>query len=130
MIDFGTATTFNALTREGEYLGGAITAGINLATEALFTHAAKLPRIDLQRPPSVIGRNTVHAMQAGLLYGYVSMVEGMVERFKRELGPQMKVVATGGLAEVIAQETDVIQIIAPWLTLDGLRILCDLNHPL
>src|SRR5512139_2501576 len=130
IIDFGTATTFNAVTKEGEYLGGAITAGINLATEALFTHAAKLPRIDLQRPPSVIGRNTVHAMQAGLLFGYVSMVEGMVERFRRELGPQMKVIATGGLAEVIAQETDVIQIIAPWLTLDGLRILCDLNHPL
>ena len=130
MIDFGTATTFNAVTMDGEYLGGAITAGINLATEALFTHAAKLPRIDLQRPPSVIGRNTVHAMQAGLLFGYVSMVEGMVERFRRELGPQMKVIATGGLAEVIAQETDVIQIIAPWLTLDGLRILWDLNHPL
>jgi type III pantothenate kinase len=118
VIDFGTATTFNAVTRDGEYLGGAITAGINLATEALFTHAAKLPRIDLQRPPSVIGRNTVHAM------------EGMVERFRRELGPEMKVIATGGLAEVIAQETDVIQIIAPWLTLDGLRILWDLNHPL
>jgi type III pantothenate kinase len=130
VIDFGTATTFNAVTRDGEYLGGAITAGINLATEALFTHAAKLPRIDLQRPPSVIGRNTVHAMQAGLLFGYVSMVEGMVERFRRELGPEMKVIATGGLAEVIAQETDVIQIIAPWLTLDGLRILWDLNHPL
>lgn len=130
IIDFGTATTFNALTRDGEYLGGAITAGVNLATEALFTHAAKLPRIDLQRPPSVIGRNTVHAMQAGLLFGYVSMVEGMVERFRRELGSQMKVVATGGLAEIVAQETDVIQIIAPWLTLDGLRILWDLNHPL
>jgi type III pantothenate kinase len=130
VIDFGTATTFNAMTKDGEYLGGAITAGINLATEALFTHAAKLPRIDLQRPPSVIGRNTVHAMQAGLLFGYVSMVEGMVERFRRELGPQMKVIATGGLAEIIAQETDVIQIIAPWLTLEGLRILWDLNHPL
>ena len=85
VIDFGTATTFNAVTRDGEYLGGAITAGINLATEALFTHAAKLPRIDLQRPPSVIGRNTVHAMQAGMLFGYVSMVEGMVERFRKEL---------------------------------------------
>ncbi len=95
VIDFGTATTFNAVTRDGEYLGGAITAGINLATEALFTHAAKLPRIDLQRPPSVIGRNTVHAMQAGLLFGYVSMVEGMVERFRRELGPEMKVIANG-----------------------------------
>jgi type III pantothenate kinase len=130
VIDFGTATTFNAITKDGEYLGGAITAGIYLATEALFTHAAKLPRIDLQRPPSIIGRNTVHAMQSGLLFGYVSMVEGMVERFRKELGPQMKVIATGGLAEIIAQETDVIQIIAPWLTLDGLRILWDLNHPL
>ncbi len=130
ILDFGTATTFNALTKEGEYLGGAITAGINLATEALFVHAAKLPRIDLQRPPSVIGRNTVHAMQAGLLFGYVSMVEGMVERFSRELGPDMKVIATGGLSSVVAQETDVIQIIAPWLTLEGLRILWDLNHPL
>ena len=130
VIDFGTATTFNAITKDGEYLGGAITAGINLATEALFTHAAKLPRIDLQRPPSVIGRNTVHAMQSGLLFGYVSMVEGMVERFRKELGPGMKVIATGGLAEVVAQETDVIQIIAPWLTLDGLHILWDLNHPL
>jgi len=130
IIDFGTATTFNALTREGEYLGGAITAGVNLATEALFEHAAKLPRIDLQRPPSVIGRNTVHAMQAGLLFGYVSMVEGMVDRFRKELGPEMKVIATGGLAAIIAQETDVIQIITPWLTLEGLRILWDLNHPL
>ena len=130
VVDFGTATTFNAVTKDGEYLGGAITAGINLATEALFTHAAKLPRIDLQRPPNIIGRNTVHAMQSGLLYGYVSMVEGMVERFRKELGPGMKVIATGGLATIIAQETDVIQIIAPWLTLDGLRILWDLNHPI
>jgi type III pantothenate kinase len=129
VIDFGTATTFNAITKDGEYLGGAITAGITLATEALFTHAAKLPRIDLQRPPSVIGSNTTHAMQAGLLFGYVSMVEGMVERFRKELGPEMKVIATGGLAEIVARETDVIQIIAPWLTLDGLRILWDLNHP-
>ena len=130
VIDFGTATTFNAITKDGEYLGGAITAGITLDTEALFTHAAKLPRIDLQRPPSIIGRNTVHAMQAGLLFGYVSMVEGMVERFRKELGPGMKVIATGGQAEIVAQETDVIQIIAPWLTLDGLRLLWDLNHPL
>lgn len=128
IIDFGTATTFNALTREGDYLGGAITAGVNLAAEALFTRAAKLPRIELQRPPSVIGRNTVHAMQSGLLFGYVSMVEGMVERFRAELGPQMKVIATGGLAEVVAKETKVIQHIAPWLTLDGLRIIWELNR--
>lgn len=128
IIDFGTATTFNALTREGDYLGGAITVGVNLAAEALFARAAKLPRIDLQKPPSVIGRNTVHAMQSGLLYGYVSMVEGMVERFRRELGPEMKVIATGGLAETIAKETSVIEIIAPWLTLDGLRIIWQLNR--
>ncbi len=128
VIDFGTATTFNALTKDGEYLGGAITAGINLAAEALFTHTAKLARIDLQRPPSVIGRNTVHAMQSGLLFGYVSMTEGMVARFRSELGSDMKVIATGGLAEVVAKETNVIQNVAPWLTLDGLRILWQLNH--
>jgi len=128
VIDFGTATTFNAVTKEGDYLGGAITAGVNLAAEALFTHAAKLPRMDLQRPPSVIGRNTVHAMQSGLLFGYVSMVEGMVARFRSELGSEMKVIATGGLAEVVAKETDVIDVISPWLTLDGLRIIWELNH--
>ena len=127
VIDFGTATTFNAVTKEGDYLGGAITAGVNLAAEALYTRAAKLPRMDLQRPPSVIGRNTVHAMQSGLLFGYVSMVEGMVTRFRSELGSDMKVVATGGLAEVVAKETDVIDIISPWLTLDGLRIIWELN---
>jgi type III pantothenate kinase len=128
IIDFGTATTFNALTKDGEYLGGAITAGINLAAEALYTRAAKLPRIDLQTPPSVIGRNTVHAMQSGLLFGYVSMVEGMVARFRSELGGDMKVIATGGLSEAVAKETKVIDILAPWLTLDGLRILWELNQ--
>ncbi len=128
VVDFGTATTFNAITKDGEYLGGAITAGINLAAEALYTRAAKLPRIDLQVPPSVIGRNTIHAMQSGLLFGYVSMVEGMVARFRSELGNDMKVVATGGLAEVVAKETKVIDVIAPWLTLDGLRMIWELNH--
>jgi type III pantothenate kinase len=128
VIDFGTATTFNAITKDGEYLGGAITAGINLAAEALFAHAAKLQRIDLQLPPSVIGRNTTHAMQSGLIYGYVAMTEGMVERFRKELGPEMKVIATGGLAGLIAKETPVIQIHAPWLTLDGLRLIWELNH--
>ncbi len=128
IVDFGTATTFNALTRDGDYLGGAITAGINLAADALFTHTAKLQRIDLQRPPSVIGRNTVHAMQSGLLFGYVSMAEGMVARFRAELGNDMKVVATGGLAAIVAQETKVIDILAPWLTLDGLRIIWEMNR--
>ncbi len=128
IIDFGTATTFNALTKDGEYLGGAITAGINLAAEALFAHAAKLQRIDLQKPPSVIGRNTAHAMQSGLIYGFVAMTEGMVARFRAELGPEMKVVATGGLAVLVAKETPAIQFHAPWLTLDGLRILWELNR--
>lgn len=128
VVDFGTATTFNAITKDGEYLGGAITAGINLAAEALYTRAAKLPRIDLQLPPSVIGRNTVHAMQSGLLFGYVCMVEGMVARFRSELGSGMKVIATGGLAELVAKETKAIDVIAPWLTLDGLRIIWEINH--
>jgi type III pantothenate kinase len=128
IIDFGTATTFNALTKEGDYLGGAITAGINLAAEALFAHTAKLARIDLQRPPGVIGRNTVHAMQSGLLFGYVSMVEGMVERFRAELGADMKVVATGGLAGLVAEETKVIDVLSPWLTLEGLRIIWEMNR--
>lgn len=128
VVDFGTATTFNAVTKDGEYLGGAITAGINLAAEALFTRAAKLPRIDLQVPPSVIGRNTTHAMQSGLLFGYVSMVEGMVARFRAELGNDMKVIATGGLAEVVAKETKVINVISPWLTLEGLRLIWELNR--
>jgi type III pantothenate kinase len=127
VIDFGTATTFNALTKTGDYLGGAITAGIHLAAEALFQHTAKLPSIDIQRPPSVIGRNSIHAMQSGLLFGYVAMVEGMVTRFRQELGDDMKVIATGGLAEIIARETNVIQVLSPWLTLEGLRILWDLN---
>lgn len=128
VVDFGTATTFDAITAEGDYLGGAIAPGIGIAAEALFQRTAKLPRVDLQRPPNVIGRNTVHALQSGLLFGYVALVEGMVARFREQLGPEMKVIATGGLAEVVSKETEVIQIIAPWLTLDGLRMLWDMNH--
>lgn len=128
VVDFGTATTFDAISAEGDYLGGAIAPGIGIAAEALFLRAAKLPRVDLQRPPAAIGRNTVHSMQSGLLFGYVSLVEGMVARFRAELGPTMKVIATGGLAEIIAQETSAIQIIAPWLTLDGLRLIWEINQ--
>lgn len=128
VVDFGTATTFDAISPEGDYLGGAIAPGISIAAEALFLRTAKLPRVDLQRPPAAIGRNTVHAMQSGLLFGYVALVEGMVARFRAELGPKMKVIATGGLAEIVARETEVIEIIAPWLTLDGLRIIWNLNR--
>ena len=128
VVDFGTATTFDAIAENGDYLGGAIAPGIGIAADALFQRTAKLPRVDLQKPPSVIGRNTVHSMQSGLLYGYVGLVEGMVARFRQELGPKMKVIATGGLADVVATETKVLQIIAPWLTLDGLQMIWDMNH--
>jgi len=127
VVDFGTATTFDAISKNGDYLGGAIAPGIGIAAEALFQRTAKLPRVDLQKPPSVIGRNTVHSMQSGLLYGYVGLVEGMVARFRSELGGEMKVIATGGLADIVARETDVIQIVAPWLTLDGLQMVWEMN---
>lgn len=128
IVDFGTGTTFDAISAEGDYLGGAIAPGIGIAAEALYQRAAKLPRVDLVRPPLAIGRNTVHSMQSGLLFGYVGLVEGMVARFRAELGPDTKVVGTGGLVEVIVRETKVIDIVAPWLTLDGLRIIFDLNR--
>jgi type III pantothenate kinase len=128
VVDFGTATTFDGISAEGDYLGGAIAPGIGIAAQALFQRTAKLPRVDLARPPSPIGRNTVHAIQSGLLFGYVGLVEGMVARFRQELGPEMKVIGTGGLAEVIARETDVFQILAPWLTLEGLRLVWELNR--
>ncbi|MGA2262604.1 MAG: type III pantothenate kinase [Acidobacteriota bacterium] len=127
IVDFGTATTFDAISAAGEYLGGAIAPGIGIAAEALFQSAAKLPKVELRRPPSVIGRNTVHSIQSGLLFGYVGLVEGMAARFAAELGPKMKVIGTGWLVEIIARETKVIGIVAPWLTLDGLKIIHDLN---
>jgi len=128
IVDFGTATTFDALSAEGDYIGGAIAPGILIAAEALFARTAKLPRIDLVRPPKVIGSNTVQSMQSGILFGYVGLVESMVKRFRKELGEDMKVVATGGLAPVIAQETDVMEIVDPWLTLKGLRLLWEMNQ--
>lgn len=129
IVDFGTATTFDAISGVGDYLGGAIAPGIVIASAALSQRAAKLPKVDIQRPPTAIGRNTVHSLQSGLLFGYVGLVEGMIARFRDELGPQTRVIGTGGLAEIIAKETNAIAILAPWLTLDGLRIIYDLNHP-
>lgn len=128
VVDFGTATTFDAISAEGDYLGGAIAPGIGIAAEALFQRTAKLPRVDLARPPAAIGRNTVHAIQSGMLFGYAGLVEGMVARFRRELGEGTKVIGTGGLAELVAAETPAIEIVAPWLTLDGLRIIWGLNR--
>jgi len=128
VVDFGTATTFDAISAEGDYLGGAIAPGIGISAEALFTRTAKLPRIDLTRPPQVIGSNTVQSMQSGILFGYVGLVEGMVARFRKELGPEMRVIGTGGLAEVIARETTVIETVDPWLTLKGLRMIYEMNR--
>jgi type III pantothenate kinase len=115
------------ISEEGDYLGGAIAPGIGIAAAALFERAAKLPKVDIRKPPAAIGRNTVHSLQSGILFGYVGMVEGMIARFRTELGAATKVVATGGLAEIIAKETNAISIVAPWLTLDGIRIIHDLN---
>ena len=128
VVDFGTATSFDALSADGEYLGGAIAPGIGVAADALFRRTAKLPRVDLCRPPSVIGRNTVHSLQSGLLYGYVGLVEGMVRRFRAELGPEMKTIGTGAMVELIAGETDVIDIVNLWLSLEGLKIIFELNR--
>jgi type III pantothenate kinase len=128
VVDFGTATTFDAVSAEGDYLGGAIAPGIGIAAQALFERTAKLPRVELTRPPGAIGRNTSHSIQSGLLFGYVGLVEGMVARFRAELGPNTRVIATGGLAEIIARETDVIDVVDPWLTLHGLRIIYELNQ--
>lgn len=128
VVDFGTATVFDAISATGDYLGGAISPGVGIAAEALFSRASKLPRVDLVCPPSAIGRNTIHALQSGLILGYVCMVEGMVARFREELGDEMRVIGTGGLAETIAKETEVIEIVNPWLTLEGLRIIWELNQ--
>jgi type III pantothenate kinase len=128
IVDFGTATTFDAVSDKGEYLGGAIAPGIGIAAEALASRTSKLPRVDLNRPPNAIGSNTVHAIQSGMLFGYVGLVEGMVARFRTELGDNMRVIGTGGLAETIARETTVIQTVNPWLTLEGLRIIWQLNQ--
>lgn len=130
VVDFGTATTFDAIDSNGAYIGGAIAPGIGISLEALVNATSQLLRVDLQAPPSVIGKNTTHAMQSGLLFGYVSMVEGMIARFRQILGPDMKVIATGGLAELVAQHTNTIQITSPWLTLDGLRLIWEMNHSL
>ena len=127
IVDFGTGTVFDAVSDAGEYLGGAIAPGINVAAEALFLNTSMLRRVDLVPPKSAIGRNTVAALQSGLVLGYVGLVEGMVARFKIELGQESSVVATGGLAEVIARETEVFDDINPHLTLMGLRMIHEMN---
>ena len=128
IVDFGTATTFDVVTPDGEYLGGAITPGVGIASDALFRHAARLPRVEFARPKSVIGRNTVASIQSGLVYGYVALVEGLVQRMRDHLDFECTVVATGGLAHRIARETDAIEHVDERLTLDGLNLLHERNR--
>lgn len=127
IVDFGTATTFDVVSAHGEYLGGAIAPGIAISCEALFARAAKLPRVELARPPSVIGKNTAHSMQAGIVFGFAGMVDAVVGRIRAEIGNAF-VLATGGLAELIARESAAIQKVDQLLTLTGLRIVYERNR--
>lgn len=127
IIDLGTATTFDVISKDGDYLGGAIAPGIGIASEALFARTAVLPRIELARPKQVIGRNTVSAMQSGIIFGYTYLIEGMVRRIEEELGSRTKVIATGGQAYSFAEEIEAIDIVNPNLTLIGLRLIYDMN---
>jgi len=128
IVDFGTATTFDYVNAKGEYCGGAIAPGLAISLEALFQRASKLPRVDIVKPPHVIAKNTINSMQAGIFYGYVGLVDGIVERIIAECQEKLRVIATGGLASVIAPESKTIDEVDEFLTLDGLRILYKRNR--
>ncbi len=128
ILDFGTATTFCVINEKNEYLGGAIAPGVKISTDALFARASKLPRVELIRPKTMIGKNTVMAMQIGIMYGFVGQVEGIVNRMKEEMQCNPKVVATGGLGRLIAKETDCIDVVDDFLTLEGLRMVYEINR--
>lgn len=129
VIDFGTATTFDIVSADGAYRGGAIAPGIVVSQDALVSHTARLHKVDLQPPPCVIGTNTIHAMQSGIFLGYVAMIEGMIARFKAAMNDQnVQVIATGGLAVLFNEHTDAIDLIAPELTLEGLRVIYEMNQ--
>jgi type III pantothenate kinase len=128
VVDFGTSTNFDVVTPKGEYLGGVLAPGLQISADALFARAAKLPRVEIAKPPKVVGRNTVHAMQSGIVYGYVGLVDGLVERLLAELGYPCSVIATGGLAALIAPLSKTISEVDDVLTLTGLRILYERNR--
>ncbi|GLI86492.1 type III pantothenate kinase [Rossellomorea marisflavi] len=127
IVDFGTATTYCYVNEDKQYMGGAIAPGIGISTEALYSKAAKLPRIEIARPENIIGKNTVTAMQAGILYGYVGQVEGIVRRMKEQSTQEPTVIATGGLATLISKESTVIDVVDPFLTLKGLKLIYKRN---
>jgi type III pantothenate kinase len=127
IVDFGTATTFSAVSAEGDFMGVSIAPGLGVAAEALASRTAQLPRVSLVPPPAAIGKNTVHSMQSGLVLGYVGLVEGLIERIQAELGGDARVIATGGLSSVLAPLTKRIDAVDPWLTLEGLRLISERN---
>ena len=129
VVDFGTATTFDAITARGEYMGGAIAPGLSIAAEALFQRAARLPRVDVRRPPHVIGRNTIHSLQSGLFFGYVGLVQGILARMREEMGGAVRTLGTGGLSIALQAELQgLLDEVDPNLTLEGLRLLHDRNR--
>lgn len=128
IVDFGTATTFDVVTKDGKYVGGVIAPGINISAEALFARASRLPRVDIRRPPTVVGTNTVVNMQSGLFFGYLGLVDGILARMKKEVHGVKRVIATGGLAPMIAPDSEHIDEVDPDLTLRGLKIIYDRNR--